>query len=64
MITVPADLKQQLKDQRLRQLQAYYYELQMNKTAYEANEQTDQMNEMDRLMAETDNSYQAILNME
>lgn len=64
MITVSPELKSQLKSQRLKQLEAYYFELQMNKTAYEANGKTEQAEEMTNLMEETDVSYQAIESME
>lgn len=63
-ITVSPELKQQLKEQRLRQLEAYYFELEMNKTAYEANGKLDQAQEIQKLMDETNVSYEAILNME
>jgi len=59
-ITVDPEIQQQLKDQRLKQLAAYYYELQMNKVAFEANGKTEQAEEMAKLMSETETSYNAI----
>lgn len=54
-------LKEQVKQQRLRNLQAQYFEFQMNKVAYLANGKTEEAEQMDKLMAETDTSYNAIL---
>lgn len=62
MITLEIDqnLKEQVKAQRLRNLQAQYFEFQMNKVAYEANGKIEEALQMDRLMDETDISYNAI----
>lgn len=62
-ITVSLELQQQLKEQRLKQLEAYYFELKMNKTAYEANGKAEQADEILKLMVETETSYNAILAM-
>lgn len=59
-IPVPDDVKQSMKEQRLRSLAAFYFDLQMNKTAYLANGKTELAAEMDKQMAETETSYQAI----
>lgn len=63
-IVVSDELKAKLKEQRLNQLSSYYYELQMNKAAYEANGKTEQAAEVQRLMDETQTSYDAISAMQ
>lgn len=62
-ITVSPEIQQSLKQQRLKQLEAYYFELYMNKVAYEANEKKDQAAETQKLMEETEISYKAIQQM-
>lgn len=57
---IDQNLKEQVKAQRLRNLQAQYFEFQMNKVAYEANGKIEEALQMDRLMDETDISYNAI----
>lgn len=58
---IDQSLKDQVKTQRLRNLQAQYFEFEMNKVAYEANGKVEEAAQMARLMAETEISYNAIL---
>lgn len=60
-MTVDIAIKTQLKDQRLKSLQAQYFELEMTAVALEANNRTAQAEETRKRMAETELSYQAVL---
>lgn len=60
ILEIDTNIKEQAKSQRLRNLQAQYFEFQMNKIAYEANGKTEEAAQMDKLMVETDISYNAI----
>ncbi|MFD7521441.1 hypothetical protein [Paenibacillus chitinolyticus] len=64
MINVSPELKVNLKQQRLRQIEAQYYEIKMNKTGFEANGKVEQAAEMENLLQELERAYQAISNMD
>lgn len=57
---VAKELKDQLKAQRLRQLEAQWYEYFMNKTAYDANGDTRNSEEMQKNMDAVERSHLAI----
>jgi hypothetical protein len=63
-IVVSQEVKDQGKAQRLRNLEHQYFELIMNKTAYEANNKTQQAAETAAAMAEVVTSYNAIAAIE
>jgi hypothetical protein len=60
-MTVDVTIKTQLREQRLKALQAQYFDLEMTAVALEANGRTVQAEEIRRKMTETDISYQAVL---
>ncbi|MNC07070.1 hypothetical protein D3C75_546000 [compost metagenome] len=59
-IEIDATLKVQLKEQRLRNLSAQWYEQELNRVAYEANGRTQQAAEAVKLQQEIEVSYKAI----
>ncbi|RAV05422.1 hypothetical protein [Paenibacillus sp. YN15] len=62
-IEIDATLKTQLKEQRLRNLSAQWYEQEMTRVACEANGRTQQAAEATKLQQEIEVSYQAIAEM-
>lgn len=63
-IVIDENMKTQLKEQRLRNLAAQWYEQELNRVAYEANGRTQQLAEAIRLQAEIEVSYRAIEELE
>lgn len=64
LIVIDETMKAQLKEQRLRNLAAQWYEQELNRVAYEANGRTQQAAEAIRVQAEIEVSYRAIQELE
>lgn len=60
-MTIDITLKTQLKEQRLKALQAQYFEFEMTAIALDANGRSSE--EVRKRMAETEISYQAVLDI-
>lgn len=63
MITIDEQQKAQQKAQRLTNLAAQWFELEMNRVAYEANSKTQQVEDTVKLQVELETSYAAIEKM-
>jgi DnaJ-domain-containing protein 1 len=61
METIDPTIKASMKEQRLKNLQAQWFEFMMNKVAFEANGLTRYMEEADRKLTEIQTAYDAIL---
>lgn len=63
MLQVTETQKEQQKQQRLANLSAQWFEMEMNRVAYEANGKDQQVAEVVKLQKELEVSYEAIQKM-